>query len=311
MIFYHVTSRGNEQKEIFKSISDREKFLSYLESATERYGASIHAYCLMDNHYHILIETPFGNLSKIMQHINGAYTSYFNRKQERIGHLFQGRYTAILVEADAYAKELSRYIHLNPVKAGIVKKPEQYHWSSFLYYAINQKAPHWLHRDFILGYFNNKEKYAMKMYYDFVNMLLVQEYESPLANLPHSCILGSKDFTKKIKDNFLRNRQIDRELPELKKTINRPGLDLIEQVVDSVFETDEKLARQVKLFICHNYSGNKLRQIGDHFGISESAVTQASGRIRAKQENEKSLKKMILKAKRKLFLLNVKINNCD
>jgi putative transposase len=119
--FYHVTSRGNERKAVFKSLRDREKFLSYLESATERYGAAIHVYCLMDNHYHLLLETPSGHLSKIMQHINGAYTTYFNTKRERPGHLFQGRYKAILVDADEYAKELSRYIHLNPVRAAIVK----------------------------------------------------------------------------------------------------------------------------------------------------------------------------------------------
>jgi len=118
--FYHVTARGNERKAVFKSIKDREKFYSYLESASNRYGAVIHAYCLMDNHCHILIETPLGNLSKIMQHINSAYTTYFNIKRERSGHLFQGRYKSILVEVDEYAKELSRYIHLNPVRAKMV-----------------------------------------------------------------------------------------------------------------------------------------------------------------------------------------------
>ncbi len=126
--FYHITSRGNERKNIFKSQRDREQFLRYLESATERYGAKIHVYCLMSNHYHLLLETPLANLSQIMRHINGAYTTYFNIKRERAGHLFQGRYKAILVEMDEYAQELSRYIHLNPVRAGIAEMPEQYPW---------------------------------------------------------------------------------------------------------------------------------------------------------------------------------------
>ena len=138
--FYHVTSRGNEQKPVFKSIKDRTKFLEYLKSATERYSAVIHAYCLMDNHYHLLLETPSGNLSRIMAHINGAYTSYFNKKRDRAGHLFQGRYKAIVVEADEYAKELSRYIHLNPVRAGIVKMPEEYKWSNYCYYIHKRSA---------------------------------------------------------------------------------------------------------------------------------------------------------------------------
>ena len=162
--FYHVTARGNERKAVFKSIKDREKFLSYLESASNRYGAVIHAYCLMDNHYHILIETPLGNLSKIMQHINSAYTTYFNIKRKRSGHLFQGRYKSILVEVDEYAKELSRYIHLSPVRAKMVKTPEEYQWSSYSYYADKKKTPEWLYRDFILGYFGKRLSASQKNY---------------------------------------------------------------------------------------------------------------------------------------------------
>ena len=140
--FYHVTSRGNERKAVYKSQRDREKFFSYLESATERYGAVVHIFCLMDNHYHLLIETPSGNLSQIMHHINGAYTTYFNTKRERSGHLFQGRYRAILIEVDEYAKELSRYIHLNPVRAGIAENPEEYRWSSCQYYMKSYLTRH-------------------------------------------------------------------------------------------------------------------------------------------------------------------------
>ena len=120
--FYHVTSRGNERKDIFKSRRDREKFLEYFESAAKRYDAVIHVFCLMDTHYHLLLKTPSGNLPQIMRHVNGAYTTYFNVKRGRSGHLFQGRYKAILVDIDEYAKELSRYIHLNPVRAKIVNK---------------------------------------------------------------------------------------------------------------------------------------------------------------------------------------------
>ena len=108
--FYQITSRGNERKAILKNRADRRKFLAYLKSATERYSAAIHCYCLMDNHYHLLLETPAGNLPQIMRHINGAYTTYFNIKRDRSGHLFRGRYKAILVEKDAYAKELSRHL---------------------------------------------------------------------------------------------------------------------------------------------------------------------------------------------------------
>ena len=139
--FYHVTSRGNERKAVFRTHRDREKFLSYLESATERYRAVVHVYCLMNNHYHLLIETPSGNISQIMHHIKTAYTAYFNTKHERSGHLFQGRYKAIVIDADEYAREVSRYIHLNPVRAGLIEKPEEYRWSSYQYYIFKSGAP--------------------------------------------------------------------------------------------------------------------------------------------------------------------------
>jgi putative transposase len=115
--FYHVTSRGNERKNIFRIEKDYERFLGYLESATDRYGARIHCFCLMSNHYHLLLETPKGNLHMILHHLNTSYTNYLNARTGRVGHLLQGRYCCILVEKDSYAIELSRYIHLNPVRA--------------------------------------------------------------------------------------------------------------------------------------------------------------------------------------------------
>ena len=177
--FYHITSRGNEQRVIFKSQRDRKKFFSYLESATQRYDALIHAYCLMDNHYHLLLETPSGNLPQIMQHINGAYTTYFNVKRKRSGHLLHGRYKAILVDMDIYAKELSRYIHLNPVRAKMVDKPEQYQWSSYLDYIGREHRAPWLASDFILSYYGQKTSVAQQNYRKFVEAKVGQKYKSP------------------------------------------------------------------------------------------------------------------------------------
>jgi putative transposase len=133
--FYHVTARGNERKEIFKSRQDYQRFLSCLKSATEKYLAVIHTYCIMTNHYRLLLQTPLGNLSQIMHHINASYTIYFNLKRKRSGHLLQGRYKAIVVDADSYACELSRYIHLNPVPAGMVVDPADHEWTSYHGYA--------------------------------------------------------------------------------------------------------------------------------------------------------------------------------
>ena len=303
--FYHVTSRGNERKAVYKSQRDREKFFSYLESATERYGAVVHVFCLMDNHYHLLIETPSGNLSQIMHHINGAYTTYFNTKRERSGHLFQGRYRAILIDVDEYAKELSRYIHLNPVRAGIAENPEEYRWSSCQYYTVKRKPPEWLKRDFILSYFGNEPKTAMKRYRDFVRSVMDEEYKNPLAEISHSVILGGEKFIAEIKTRFLRDKQPDRDLPTLRDLSSRPGLGHIEKAVDSVLQQDEKLARQVTLHMCHRHSGMKLREIGQQFGIGESGVTQASRRIGMKAKKDKRLGEIIKTIETKIYLSNV------
>ena len=188
--FYHVTSRGNERKNIFKNRSDREKFLEYFESAAKRYDAVIHVFCLMNTHYHLLLETPSGNLPQIMRHINGAYTTYFNIKRGRSGHLFQGRYKAILVNIDEYAKELSRYIHLNPVRAKMVKTPEEYEWSSYKFYIGEKKPPGWLYRDFILGYFGKKVSIAQKGYHKFVTAIVNKKYDNPLDEVVNSTLLA-------------------------------------------------------------------------------------------------------------------------
>lgn len=115
--FYHITARGNERKRIYDSTPDYEKFRSYLKRAQEKYGYLLHCYVLMTNHYHLLIETPRPNLGRVMHYINGSYANYFNIKKRRSGHFFQGRYKGILIDKDSYLLELSRYLHLNPVRA--------------------------------------------------------------------------------------------------------------------------------------------------------------------------------------------------
>ncbi len=304
--FYHITSRGNERKDIFKDQKDREKFLSYLESATERYEASIHAYCLMTNHYHILMETPSGNLSQIMQHINGAYTTYFNIKQKRVGHLFQGRYKAILINIDEYAQELSRYIHLNPVRANMVDRPEQYAWSSYQYYIGLEKSPKWMVKDFILGYFGRKISGAQRGYRAFVESLIGREYRSPLKETVSSTILGSVDFIEAIKDKYLSNKKVDPNLPALKELSRKCSVDEIIEGVESVFSKERVLARGVKIYLCHMYTGKMLKEIGKHFNIGASGVSQASRRIAMKMDEDNGLRKKICRIKNSLKLSRMK-----
>lgn len=288
---YHVTARGNERKDVFKSQKDREQFLSYLESAVSRYEAVIHAYCLMSNHYHLLLETPSGNLSKIMQHINGAYTSYFNIKRKRSGHLFQGRYKAIVIEADEYVQELSRYIHLNPVRANMVAKPEEYRWSSYLDYIGARKRPEWLETSFILDFFSKGEdrfgKYRM-----FVEALLGSEYDSPFNGVVASTVLGSESFVCELTEKHIDGKQGDRELPAARKLTSKPSLRAILEAVEAIFGTS-RVAKNATIYLCHKYSGSGLKEIGEMFGTKESAVSQASRRFAQVLERDKELQEQV------------------
>jgi REP element-mobilizing transposase RayT len=297
--YYHVTSRGNEKKDVFQSQLDREKFLAYLESATIRYGAAIHAYCLMSNHYHLLMETPRGNLSRIMRHINGAYTTYFNIKRKRAGHLFQGRYKAILIEADEYLKELSRYMHLNPVRVGIVEWPEQYQWSSYRSYTGQGKPPEWLRTEFILGCFANKTADAQRRYRVFVEDRIDKEYESPLTKTFGSSLLGNADFVSTISAAHIKGKE-DMNIPALRQFTSRPALEDIIKEVKVLFANDAKLARQASIHLCHKYSGVRLREIGEVFKVRDTAISEASRRFAGKLAMDEDLRRKIVRIKEKL-----------
>jgi len=303
--FYHITSRGNERKDIFKTQKDREQFLSYLESAADRYGAVIHAYCLMNNHYHLLLQTPRGNLSQIMRHINGAYTTYYNVKKQRSGHLLQGRYKALIVDKDAYAQELSRYIHLNPVRAGVVAKLEEYPWSSYRYYIHTGGKPTWLNTEFILSSFNHIISKAQKEYRRFVEALVGQDYETPLKCVVGSTILGNDDFVSQIKEKYLKGKRADRNVPALKQLAEKPAIEHIAAEAERMLGDKPAVAKRVKLYLCHRYTGKQLKEVGEYFNVGESGVSQSSRRVAMALEKDKKLRRTIEEIKGRLKLSRV------
>ena len=164
---YHVTARGNERSKIFFSRKDYARFKEYLGEAKEKYGFLLNAYVLMTNHYHLVVETPQKNLSRIMHYLNGSYTTYTNIKRKRSGHLFQGRYKAIVVDKENYLLELSRYLHLNPVRAKMVEKPEEYPYSSYTSF-ISASPESMVNVGAVLGMFSKSEKQARKLHQAFV-----------------------------------------------------------------------------------------------------------------------------------------------
>ena len=288
--FYHITSRGNERKSIFRMKRDYERFLSYLESATERYGAQIHCFSLMPNHYHLLLEIPRGNLRQILHHLNTSYTNYFNARTGRVGHLFQGRYRSILVEKDAYALELSRYIHLNPVRASLVKHPSEYPWSSYLAYTGIRKDWDWLKTDFILNQFGRDKKKSRNKYRRFVEEGMERPIEDPLKKVVASTLLGSETFVQGVRGQWAKRMRTHRDIPALKRLSYWPDLSLILEKSEETFGEGTLDSRRVALYLSHRLSGLSLREIGNSFGgVGPSAVTQNTKRFEKRLKEDKKL----------------------
>ncbi|MCB1936220.1 MAG: transposase [Nitrosomonas sp.] len=213
---YHVTSRGDRRENIYEDDDDRLRFLEILGTVVADYNWLCHGYCLMDNHYHLIIETPDGNLSKGMRQLNGVYTQASNRRHGRSGHLFQGRYKAILVDKDRYLLELSRYVVLNPLRAKcMINRLEDWPWSSYLTTAGDAPKPEWLTTDWILSLFGKRKKIAMERYRQFV-LEGVQHQAELWSNLKGQIYLGDEAFVTKMQKRIGKEKD-DLNIPKQQK----------------------------------------------------------------------------------------------
>jgi len=275
--FYHVYSRGNQKQPIFFSDDDRFFFLKVLRDAAERFSAIWHLYCLMETHYHMGLETPEGNLSQIMHFINSTYSIYLNTKHERCGHLFQGRFKAILVQADLYARTLTKYIHANPVRKGMVARPEDYEWSSCQVYFGISKAPSWLRTQTILACFENAIPTLRREHEAY----LASPEDLSFGKLLHVCsrtgVLGNDDFVERIRRSFLKEalEANDDELGGLRRLRVRPELGRIRDEVHGEFGGKSRLAKKATIYFAHRYAGYKLKEIGEFYRIGTAAVSIA------------------------------------
>ena len=208
---YHVTARGDRQEAIFDDDRDRQAFLKILGEVVSQFGWLCHAYCLMTNHYHLMIETPAGNLAKGMRQLNGVYTQWSNRRHQRSGHLFQGRYKAILVDWDGYFLELGRYLVLNPVRASVVKHPKDWRWSSYGAMVGRVKSPAWLTTDVFLEEFGKSRAWARKKYQQFVEEGM--GVETIWKNLRGQIYLGDDGFVEQMQEK-LGKRNEDVNIPQ-------------------------------------------------------------------------------------------------
>ncbi|MGZ4887517.1 MAG: transposase [Candidatus Aminicenantales bacterium] len=300
---YHVKSRGNQKQPIFLSDDDRRIFLACLGDAHEKFDAIIHAYCLMTNHYHLMVETPRADLSRIMHLINTRYSIYLNAKHGKCGHPFQGRFKAIVVEAELYAQVLARYIHLNPVRAGIIGLPQEYEWSNFREYVRLRREPPWMRTSLVLSLFGVRPERARERYVEFVLSAIGQEFKNPLSGAASSGILGSETFIERIKKEIIpeRLRAPDPEFPELRKLTTRPELAGIRAEVDAYLGSRNKHAKRAAIFIAHKNTDYRLREIGEFFDIGPSGISSACRKMRAHVMSNESLAQAIAEIERRLF----------
>lgn len=241
---YHITSRGNEKKSVYKDDQDRENFLLILQEVNKRYNWLCHAYCLMNNHYHLLIETPDGNLCIGMRQLNGVYTQLFNKRHQREGHLFQGRYKAILVQKDTHLLEVCRYVVLNPVRAKIKNLPEEWKWASYRATAGQEKAHPCLTTEWVLGQFGRRREEAEKKYGQFVREGIGRD--TIWNEVKGQAVLGEEPFVKKLM-NYVKEHKEVVEIPKSQRYINRPGLEYIftDGVLQSRKKRNKKIAESV------------------------------------------------------------------
>jgi len=315
--WYHVFNRGAGRQTVFENQQHYELFLELLSDAYSRFEIQIHAYCLMDDHYHLLIHTPLPNLGVAMKHINGLYTVRHNRLvKKKEGALFRGRYKAILIDSENYVLQLSRYIHLNPVQAQVVAIPERYPWSSYQYFLAQQHKPHWL---FIREVLNRFESPSSENYKKFVmeGIELDKKMKEFIASVKHTGILGSSSFSKNILETMSNKTRLDKipGYPELKSQAF-PTIDAVIKATALCFEvsfseiidsnkTVENLPRKVAMYLAYLLTHQNRKVIARAFGnVSNSAVSKAYERVEELMGKDEQLREKIKSLKFNLSLVS-------
>ncbi|HBI15542.1 MAG TPA: addiction module toxin RelE [Desulfobulbaceae bacterium] len=273
---YYVTSRGSARADIFLTEADRQAFLDILASVVEKYNWLCHAYCLLDNRYHLIVETPHPNLSLGMRQLNGVYTQTFNRAHQRSGHVFQGRYKAILAEKGSRLLEFCRYVVKLPVQVGLVAKPEEWRWSSYTNTAWGVKVPAYLTVDWVLDQFAERRTTARQRYCQFVAEGLagpVRPEKKPFSHI----FLGSDAFAAGMR-KYLEARQGMRNIPRAQRYPGRPPLSRLFTDI----QAENRLQRNMRISEAHITYGYTLQEIADALNLHYSTVSKIAAAKRNK-----------------------------
>jgi len=305
--YYHVTCRGNARQDIFDTDRDRSTFLDLLERSSDIYQVDILVYVLMTNHFHLLVKTPLANLQEFMRHFSITYTSHYNRRHLRTGHLFQGRYKSFLIDADQYLQEVSRYIHLNPVRVrgfgrlGLEERKrslERYLWSSYPGYISPRLRMPFLRVDEVLGYFGGDTGRGRKRYEGFVLDGLATEVRSPLEIGKGHGIVGGAGFVESIRRQFIRDTCKHREVPAVRRVLGQVEPEKIIGLVSKEMGVgrQELLGRGAKGFgrnllmeLLYRHGGLNNREIGELLGIDYSAVSVGRKRFQGLEKRDKGI----------------------
>ena len=310
--WYHAINRGASGRAIFRSDRDRHVFLALFGDIAATFAVEVHAYCLMGNHYHLLLRTPRGNLSRALRHLNGVYTQRYNRTHETDGPLFRGRFKAVLVDADTYLAALSRYIHLNPVTAGVVTRPEDYPWSSYPAYAGDVAPPTWLHLQPTLGVFGTRE--ARRRYRAFVEQGLDAHIRAFYSKGRLSPVLGGEDFLEALA-RHRKARRRDPEVPEAQRLLPRPSLATIARATAAHFLVEPNslyresrgrgnanVPRAVAMALSRRPGGYPLKEIAQVFRVGNYAsVSVAIRRLQDRLGEDRALRRALAALRRSLF----------
>ena len=297
--WYHVMNRGRRGDVIFYEDKDYVTFIDLLKEIVEDYNVKVSAYCLLSNHYHLLVQTPDANLSRAMRHLNGVYTQRYNRIHHCDGQLFRGRFKAILVEADSYLLELLRYIHRNPLEAGLVENLQKYNWSSHKGYLSKAKKWDWLYKRFPLSLFSKDYAESIRLYKQFVTQKVPDEINRILGhgNLPP--MLGTKKFLDKINDLFFSDKTHE-EVPEAKILAPDPAR-ILDAVVNLYEITIDELCssrrgyfnepRNVTIYLMRRLRSDTLKAAGEVVRINKnSTVSSIIDRVKYEMRRDKGIR---------------------
>ncbi len=314
---YHLINRGNERRAIFSDDEDRFAFLKLLDQSVDTYGVTLHCFVLMGNHWHLLVKTPLGNLAEFMRHFNISYTSYFNRRHHRTGHLYQGRYKSVLVDADSYLSMVSRYIHLNPVRTEAMRaKPVAkrlaylltYRWSSLPGYLEPANCFDGIDYRLVLDEFGGDNPAGRKRYFSQIREDLGGELTLDELVVGQS-ILGSERFIDWVREAHL-DRTTDRERPDIGKIHSYRSVETVISVISQQLGKKDILqetgtTRQLAMTVLYSCAGLNNREIGEIFGVDYSTVSQGRKRFREKIKSDAYLRSAIDKVEQQLSKIKI------